>query len=242
MTTYKKMPVKQITSWSMSRYNEYKNCPLKAKLKFIDKLKEPANEAMERGNTIHILAEDYIKGKIRNVPKELKLFQDLFKDLKKRFKSKLNPVHVEETWAFKSDWTETSWDDWNGCWLRVKVDCAFKESKDSDTLEIKDWKTGKFRPDNNDDYLEQLELYALGAFIKFPHINGIYASLTYLDEGVEYPSDNSIHFTRSDLPKLKKLWTNRVKAMMNDTVFPPKPNMWCTRCHFRKSGTGHCPF
>ena len=65
----------KITSWSFSRYADYKNCPLKFKLKHVDKLNEPPNEAMARGAAIHTLAEEYIKGKGRTVPPELKLFE-----------------------------------------------------------------------------------------------------------------------------------------------------------------------
>ena len=36
----------KITAWSFSRYNLYQQCPGKAKLMYIDKLKEPTSDAM----------------------------------------------------------------------------------------------------------------------------------------------------------------------------------------------------
>src|SRR3546814_9340083 len=56
----------QIKYWSFSLYNTHKQCPLKAKLNAVDKIKEPGNDAMQRGNDVHKLCEDYIKGIIRS--------------------------------------------------------------------------------------------------------------------------------------------------------------------------------
>ena len=46
-TTAKSAP-KKFTSWSFSRYMDYKGCPAKAKYKHLDKLQEPPNDAMAR--------------------------------------------------------------------------------------------------------------------------------------------------------------------------------------------------
>ena len=96
----KTIPIKQITSWSFSRYSTYKQCPLKLKLSAIDRIREPGNEAMARGEAIHKLAEKYIKGELRALPKELKLFADEFKKLRAQYKKKTNGMVVEDNWAF----------------------------------------------------------------------------------------------------------------------------------------------
>ena len=82
MAAKKVIPIKTITAWSFSRYSTYKQCPAKLKYSAIDKLKEPPNAAMARGAAIHTLAEDYVKGKGKALPPELKLFADLFKMLR----------------------------------------------------------------------------------------------------------------------------------------------------------------
>src|SRR3990167_2871281 len=128
--------VKKITSWSYSRYSKYTECPAAAKYKFIDKLAEPGSEAMERGNVIHKMAEDYTKGATKKLPQELARFKDEFAELKKS-----KPM-IEETWAFTKEWAETVWNDWNGVWLRIKTDAA---CLDDDTLYVIDHKTGKKR-------------------------------------------------------------------------------------------------
>jgi len=53
----------------------------------------------------------------------------------------------------------------------------------------------------------------------------------------------------ADLPRLKKEWVARTKAMLNDKKFAPKPNRFCGFCHFRKdnvaqaiTGGGRCQY
>ena len=240
-----RIPAKQITSWSFSRYTTYRDCPLKAKLKFLDRIQEPGNIYMDRGNEIHKMAEDYTKGKIARLPKDLAQFKDLFAMLKKQYKKSISGMTVESTWAFTKSWDETVWNDWVNCWLRIKVDASWHE--DDVTLIVGDHKTGKYRPDNQEDYLEQLSLYALGAFLMLPHIEVVKPRLIYLDHGITYPEDpEDVLYTRDELPTLIKIWEKRVKGMLNDTVFAPRPSGKCTYCFYRASnkgeGGGQCKF
>lgn len=239
--------IKQITAWSFSRYMDYKQCPLKAKLKHLDKIKEPTSPPMLRGIEIHDLAEGYIKGRVARLPKELKEFKLLFQRLRKQYKKAISGMVVEDTWAFTKDWDETTWNDWIRCWVRIKLDCA--EHEGDDTLIVRDWKTGKFREEMNEDYVEQLELYALAALLLHEHIEAVKPQLVYLDYGIVYPepgSDDELIFTRKDIPKLKKLWAKRTGPMLKDKIFAPKPNNKCCWCFFRKSnaanGGGQCKY
>lgn len=247
MATKKVIPIKPLTSWSFSRYSTYKQCPLKAKFNFIDKINEPPNAAMERGTQIHNLAEDFVKGKIPKLPPELKLFDKDFKALKTMFKKVSQSMVVEDTWAFTKDWEETAWNNWTACYVRIKLDCAHHEN--DDTLIVTDWKTGKFRVEKNEEYVEQLELYALAALLLHPHLKAVKPRLGYLDQGIYYPraEDAELVFTRDDIPKLQKLWNKRVKPMMNDTIFAPRPNNNCHWCWYGQSkkaagGPGLCKY
>lgn len=217
--------VKQLTSWSYSRYSCYVECPAKAKYKFIDKLPEPPALAMERGDKIHKMAEAYTKGWEVRLPKELKLFAEAFKELKKS-----KPI-VEETWAFTKDWNETTWNDWNNCALRIKVDAACVEET---TLYIIDHKTGKKR----DGYEEQLSLYATGGFLKFPHIKTISTQLWYLDSGEQV----EVTYDAKDAKQLQTGWDKKVKPLLSDTRFKPKPGNACRFCAFSKSKGGPCQY
>lgn len=245
MATSKIIPIKKLTSWSFSRYSDYKQCPLKCKLKHIDKISEPPNEAMARGAQIHNLAEDFIKGKVPKLAPELKLFEKEFKRLRAMFKKISQSMVVEDNWAFTKDWDETAWNNWTECFVRIKLDCAHHE--EDTVLVVTDWKTGKFRPELNEEYVEQLELYALAALLLHEHIQLVKPRLAYLDLGVTYPEAGAeLVFTRADIPKLKKLWEKRTKAMLNDKQFAPRPNDKCRFCFYRSSnkanGGGQCRF
>lgn len=240
------IPIKRITSWSFSRYSDYKACPLKAKLKHLDKINEPPNPAMARGAAIHNMAEDYLKGKAKTLSPDLKLFEKEFKQLREIFKRRTNAGVVEDNWAFTKDWQETQWNNWAHCWVRIKLDCA--HFVEDDVLVVTDWKTGKFRPEKNEEYVEQLELYALAALLLYPHLSAVYPYLAYTDQGTVYPPDGEpMVFTRDDVPKLTKLWAKRVAPMMNDKIFAPRANEGCRWCWYGQSkksagGPGLCKY
>lgn len=233
-----------LKSWSFSRYSDWKKCGLFFKLKHLDKIPEPGNDAMARGNAIHGLAEDYLKGKIAKLPTELALFGEEFKELRKLYKKRTSGMVVEDSWAFTNTWDRTVYNDWVGCWLRVKLDCA--HSTEDGVMTVRDWKTGKFRDDKNEEYVEQLELYALTALILHPHIKEVRPELDYLDVGVIYPPPESpLVYTQADVPRLKKLWEKRVTPMFNEKRFAPKANSLCKFCWYGQSkikdgGPGLC--
>lgn len=231
----------QIKAWSFSRYSVYKLCPAKAKYLFLDKLKEPKSPALENGARVHDLAEKYIKGQIARLPVELKEFGDEFKAHRAQYKKKISGMVVEDQWAFTAGWDETTWNDWLKCWLRIKVDCA--HHLDEKTLRVRDWKTGKFRENLNEEYVEQLELYALTSLVLHPHLDAVHVELVYLDQGIIYPNrETPLIFYRADVARLKKLWEKRVKPMLSDKRFAPRPNDKCRYCHFSKAKSGPCRF
>lgn len=240
MVTRAVIPInkKKIESWSFSRYTTYASCPKKAYYKFILKLKEPQGDAMARGEAIHKLAEDFVKGSIKTMPKELKLFKEEFAALKKQ-----KVKYVEESWTFKNDWTETAWNDWSGAWLRVKLDVAYL-NVDHNILVPIDHKTGKYSDYKTAEYEEQLQLYGLAALKKFPNIDGVSPRLWYLDHGIIHPNpeQEEILYERKDEKYLDKLWQSKTKAMLSDTTFKEKPGNACTYCHFKKANGGPCKF
>lgn len=218
--------VQKIKSWSFSRWQVYQECPAKAAYKFIKKLEEPGNQAMERGTIIHKMAEDFTNGKLKKLPEELKAFKAEFMALKK------SGAITEENWGFTRAWEPCAWDDWQRCWLRVKMDCAYLD--DDNWLNIIDHKTGK----QKDDHDEQLSLYAVVGLIMFPDCRGVKAKLWYLDSGL----DKEEVFERKRYSSLIKTWEGKVKAMMSDTKFAPRSGRYCSWCHYRKDNGGPCKF
>ena len=247
----------RITSWSYSRYATYEECPRKARYKFIDRLKEPGSKAMDRGSDIHLLAEHAVKGtaplptdlksfapvektravqqlKKKQLPEHLVNFQEEFDAVRK-----IKGVQAELELAFTVDWDPCGWRDWDRAWVRVKIDLLLPPTTKEPVVEVIDHKTGRPR----DGYEEQLELSAVAGLLRYPQAEAARARNWYLDHGVIAPDDpDKGVFPRKQLPKLQKLWVQRTKPMLSDTVFAPNPGPACRWCHFRKSNGGPCEF
>jgi len=227
-----KSKLEPIKAWSYSRYSCYKQCPFLFKCKYVDKLPEPTNPAMQRGNEVHKEAENYLKHNIKAVPPSLKKLEIDFKKLRKK------GAVAEEQWGITREWTETGYFS-SDVWLRLKVDSCNAVNKN--TLNIIDFKTGKIR----DGYEEQLELYATVTFSIF-EVDTITTELWYVDHGVilgrSKEEQDIFKFTLGDHEKLIKLWEGRVRAMLNDTRYTPTPNYACQWCHFSKAKGGPCKF
>lgn len=219
----------RMKAWSYSRFKDYTTCPFKAKLKHIDGLKEPGNPAMERGSYIHKLAEDFVSGKIKKLPEELKLFHREFAKLKKL------DTRTEDRWAFDMNWVPCEFFDPN-VWCRMVADAQHAKvlKNDDECMTVVDYKTGKVYGDNQD----QMKLYAVGVFARFPAVVEVKIELWYLDSG----DIIDLKFKREQFESLRDEWSEKIKPMMSDTQFAPRPNRWCSRCHFRKTNGGPCQF
>lgn len=249
--------LKPISSWSYSRWSDYagdNGCPRKAKFKYVDRIREPGSPAMDRGSVLHKFAELVVlqkaltykncvdeKGKPLCSAKDFKKFLAEWKPIQESFADEFallvkQKASTEEQITFRSDWTETEWNDWNGAWLRIKVDAMYVEP--DGTVVIIDYKTGKIR----DSHRGQLSLYAIAAFLRYPEAKKVRAELWYLDQGEILDED----YISSQLEKLQKEWIKKTKAMLSDTVWKPKPGAACRFCFYRKdnakNGGGQCEF
>jgi len=195
-----------VTSWSYSRYRDYKRCPWYFHEKHIAKKPDgdPAGSpAMARGSAIGAMAEDYVKGVLKKLPPELKLFAKQFEAIRKLkgYDREEPTVFVEESWCFDRDWKSVAWNDWDRVWLRVKMDLCGIDGP-TNVLRPVDHKTGKYREYELPSYLEQLEIYALGGLLKFTDVVGVSPELWFLDEGLSYPRDvgmDEIYYARAEL-------------------------------------------
>lgn len=229
----------KFTAWSYSRLHDYDVCPRKAKLKHIDKITEPPSKAMGRGSAIHKMAEDYVSGKLRELPKELSQFCKEFGRLR-RLKAA-----TEDKWAFDARWKPLDSFFHADTAVRLVVDAlnvqvvaATKRGKGGGAhthAEVIDYKTGQ-RYGHNE---EQVRLYALGVFEKFPHVTTVDVQLWYLDIG-ELDTET---FTREEhYATLREYWEKRPKKMLADTAFKPTPGAQCPRCYYCKAKHGDCEF
>lgn len=243
----KKLPL----AWSYSRWSDYEKCPQLFKFKVIEKRPEPSNEYMERGQRIHTLAEVCLQKPRSKIPADLKRVAAEIALLRKL---KAEPEGMLTfTDQFKG---KTGWFDKNA-WARVKVDAkarvtyleALEEIAPAEVHQgqrgqlnkltpgtwVVDWKTGQFKPERSAD---QVELYALGAYLDDPVAEFVIVSLIFIDFG------RTVHayfdLSPKQLERLKAKWLKKVLPMQQDTRFKPRPGPQCSWCFFSKKKGGPC--
>lgn len=219
-----------IKAWSFSRWDLHHQCPLKFKLRVIDKLEEPAGEAMLRGRRVHNAIRDYLVAPDDVAPPlppaEAGKQAELVKELR-QFDNKV----VEKQWGFTVNWTSTGWfaDD---AWYRSVLDVGVLY--DDATVEVVDWKTGKPRG----TYAEEMELFAVSAMIMVPSATSVETRLAFTDVKAEVFAT----FPRTDLYGLMRKWNEKVRPMFEDTTYLPRPNEGCKFCAFSRSNGGQCRY
>ena len=237
LKTYKpKAGVKQIKSWSFTRYSDWNRCPAYAKYKHLDKIEEPKNEAMKRGADIAQASEDYLLKRTTRLAPELKTFKDHYK-----FYRQQKTLVAEESWGFDIKWNPVPWNDWNNCVLRVKIDIGYQFLEDN-SFNIRDGKSGKFSAFKNAEYELQLNLYAAAGIARYPDSKLITTQLLYTDLGVTYPAEEPQAYTVAQAKAAQKEWDKRIKPMFADRTFPPRPGKYCQWCPYSASKGGPCVY
>jgi hypothetical protein len=245
-----KSAVRQFTSWSYSRYHDHKECPAKANWKYLVKLQTPQmveliakpvtgpENPLQRGDRIDKAGGAFLRGETKKVPIDLMPVAQEFRAMR----SKGN-LSVNQSWGFTKDWKPCSPTDWNNCWVRVQLDVAsIEETKRGDILHITDNKTGKFDLRRAEDYVEQLQLYGAAGFARMPTVTQVTARLLYTDLGITYPETTPLVWDTKQGAKLRDIWNKRVRPMLNDTRFPPRPGYYCRWCDFSKAKGGPCKY
>lgn len=249
-------PPRQFTAWSFSRWNDWMQCPYRAKLKYLDKLVTPEMRKrdddmrsgkvepgpLQRGEQVAKEAEKFLKAKRGPVPMSLMPLAKNYRELRDH-----GNLSVEQSWGFTRDWKPCSPTDWDNCWLRVKIDVSYVDTEKVgrgeyiDTLHIKDNKTGKFNDRKAEEYEQQLELYGVAGLTLMPTVSRVTAQLLYSDIGVLHPAEPAV-YTQDQLAALQATWNKRVTPMFRDVRFPPRPGYYCRWCDFSKAKGGPCRY
>jgi hypothetical protein len=247
------MPAKilQFTSWSFSRWLDYDRCPAQACYKHLQKVRTEQmakreedertgkvdESPMARGSRIDDATNKFLSKRTAKIPIELMPMAPVYRKIRS-----LGNLSINQSWGFTKNWEPCSSTDWDNCWLRAKIDvCWIAETKAEDVLHIKDNKTGKFRPNKNEEYLHQLNLYGTVGLAYMPTVAKVTTQLLYSDLNLAYPKEPTV-FTRAQLATMQKHWEKLVKPMFNDRRFAPKPGYYCTYCDFSKSKGGPCRY
>lgn len=225
-----------IPTWSFSRIQDFEQCKRRAKLKYLDKIPEPerplppgkTEHANDRGTRIHDAAERFVRGGIEMIP-ELNKFSRELERLKVLYAE--GKVSLEGEWAMNRAWEAVAWAS-SDAWLRLKLDALVFLSP-TEAVAI-DYKTGR-RYGNEVKHNEQLQLYQLVTFLRYPQLETIHAELWYLD------ADELTHacYTRNQGLRFRRSFEQRGDAMTTCIDFPANPNIFsCKWCPYK--GTDHC--
>lgn len=217
-------------SWSYSRYSLYKECPHHHYLSNILRIPEVKNKYAQRGIEIHEKAEKYLDGRIKVMPPELHKLKDNFKHLKE-----VGAI-PEQSWSLSSAWGQA---DWKTAWLRMKIDAHYLGyDKNGDVrLLLIDFKTGQPRP----TYEDQGHLYSTAALALYPKVKAVSVEFWYLDHGVILPK-RPMTYKNTRAGGMISEWEKRIRPMVEDKVFKPKPGAACKWCSHAKSKGGQCKF
>lgn len=237
----------RITTCSFSRLEDYERCQYKAYIKYAlkrepvkrDDIEDKGEVARQRGIDIHEAAEQYIRGELETMPKELKKLERRFLEKRERYAENPERFSLEEEWGFTIDWTPTDW--WaDDVWLRVKLDCLEWLDAEKTAAEVNDVKSGK-KDGNEVKHGQQGQLYTIATFMKYPDLQVVRVVFEYVDQGkTSLPKT----YTREQAMAFLPMFDRRLKAMTTATTFPPKPNrINCPWCPYGPSrGDGSCEY
>lgn len=227
-----------ITSWSYSKLDDFRRCKFAAYLKHDQKIPEPQRPlrpgqtelANDRGSRYHTNCEDYVTGKVH----------ELLPDIERTFGPQLDllrvlyaegMVSVEGEWGVDQGWNPV---EWKKAWHRSKLDAMVRWSKTEAT--VIDYKTGR-KFGNEMKHGEQMQVYQLNAFSRFPELEVVHTELWYLDQN----DVSAKTFTRSQGLRFKDNFHRQGMAITTATEFPPNPNKFsCKWCEYGPWNGGQC--
>lgn len=225
-----------LSSWSFSSLMDFERCKYYTYLKRVQKIPEPERplppgkleHANDRGSRIHDSAEQFVRGKAKFNP-ELRAFEPEFKSMAAAFKQ--GQVALEGEWGMSRGWEPA---EWKAAWLRLKLDAlVFLSPQEAVAI---DYKTGR-KFGNEVKHAEQLQLYQLVTFLRYPQLETVHTELWYLDQD----DITSMTFRRGQGLRFKTKWDQRGNTMTSAVDFPPNPNMFtCKYCMYGPKGSGVC--
>lgn len=219
---------------SFSTIKKYETCPLWFYIAKVLQVDEPAGIAADRGDAVHSVGENYLRGKRKTLTEDWKYFKKDMAALKRKGR-----LIVEEEWAFDSNWKPVKWKSKN-VYMRMKLDALYPNTRA--TMVMIDFKTGKVK---EHDHCDQAGLYALGVFLRNPKVKKITVEFWYLDH------DEVLMWTfyRWEMEGLKESWDFRLARLNNDSRFLPTPSGLCPPskrnpdwkgCPYNIYNSGHC--
>lgn len=208
-----------MNTFSFSKISTYKECPLKYKYRYIDKLPSKPSIHLIKGSKVHKLLENYeniTPGEYFDVVRnfaESELGQEILsKPSIREHKIKLD-ARLRANDELKKDETR-----FIGFIDRINV---------HDGVDLIDFKTGKYKEPKYQDF-EQLILYSLYMFDKFD-IDEIKLRFVYVEHNIE----NTLIFKRESADFYRTQLKADIEKIENDTEFKKCPGPLCPWCDYR---------
>lgn len=227
-----------VTSWSYSKLQDFEKCKFLCYLKHDQKIPEPerplppgkTEHANDRGTRVHTSCELFISGQEDVLaPEAEKHFGTDIAMLRTLFEDGL--VSLEGEWGMSRDWEPA---EWKSAWLRLKLDAMVMH--DERTATVIDFKTGK-KFGNEVKHGEQLALYQLVTFLRYPQLETVYAELWYLDIN----EVTSRCYTRDQGLRFKSNFDRRGHKLTSCSEWPANPNRFsCQYCQYGPWNGGQC--
>lgn len=215
------------TAWSYSSLSKYEECPAKYKYGRIDKLPDPQGPAAARGEMLHARGEQYLLGKIKEIPAGYEHFGAPLRALR------LMDAVPEIELGVTAEWKPTGFFA-PDVWLRMKLDVLVPPEGKDETAFV-DFKSGRYY----DSHPEQAEIYALGSAVLHPKLKAVHAEFWYIDSGDVQAWTFDVQ--PRALSKLKKKWAARAALALDDRAWNPTPSAKaCKYCAFRTDRGGPC--
>lgn len=227
-----------ISSWSHSKLVDFEKCKFLAWLKHDQRIPEPVRplppgkteHANDRGSRIHDSCEQYVRGDIDELAFEAEKHFGPQLDLMRVLYAE-GKVSLEGEWGMDSNWEPC---EYRKAWLRLKLDAIVHLSPEEAV--VIDYKTGK-KYGNEIKHNDQLLIYVVCSFLRFPKLERVTAELWYLDQD----EVTSKTFTRDQALRFRAGLDKRGRAVTECTDFPPNPNVYsCQWCQYGPWNGGQC--
>jgi len=243
-----------MSKYSHSGLEDYRNCPLKFKFKYKDKLKQKEGIEAFLGKNVHeVLHYIYRNAKNKAVPtlkQVLAYYEELWKKnynkeiriVKRGFSAdnyfeegiKMLKSYYEKNYPFKENIIGMEKQilinfDKEGMYILIGfIDKLIKNLKDG-SYEIHDYKTSNRLPEQEQlDEDKQLALYALGIKEEYPDAKKIMLKWHFLKHGKELTSFR----TDKQLKELKEETMRLIKKIEAEKEWPARKSSLCDWCGF----------
>lgn len=224
---------------SWSRLSDYQQCPLKFKLKYIDKnpkFKEDSSKSphLVRGTNVHAALENYVIQRTSGQEVTISSLPEVenTKPFIDRFVDNYDTVIPETQIAINKNWERVEWFS-SDAYYRAILDLIAIRATD---IQIVDYKTGKFRDyDGGPTGKGQLHLSAAIGLHLWPQIDDLRTSYAYVD----HKQIIAKKFTQLDKIPLREHFDEMHDKVNSDQTMKPCVNEFCKWCPATKD---ICPY